>query len=100
LTSSSQVAEYFLVQAGLSVLVLEKDRLSRYKACGGAIPRHTLEDFPFAYDEVVRAAPTAVRITFPGLPALDAALPGEPVVMVMRSEFDGFLMHARVPRCF
>ena len=83
---------YFLVQAGLSVLVLEKDRLPRYKACGGAIPRRTLERFPFAFDEVVRAAPTAVRISFPGLPALDAALPGEPVVMVVRSEFDGFLL--------
>jgi geranylgeranyl reductase family protein len=83
---------YFLVQAGLSVLVLEKDRLPRYKACGGAIPRPTLERFPFAFDEVVRAAPTAARITFPGLPGLDVALPGEPVVMVMRSEFDGFLL--------
>jgi hypothetical protein len=33
-----------------------------------------------------------VGITFPGLPPLDAALPGQPAVMVMRSEFDGFLL--------
>ncbi len=76
----------------MKVLVVEKERLPRYKACGGAIPRPTLERFPFAFDEVVRAAPAEARFEFPGLPAVDAALPDQPVVMVMRSEFDSFLL--------
>ena len=85
-------AAYFLTRAGLRVLVVEKAHLPRYKACGGAIPRATLERFPFAFDSVIRAAPTAVRFAFPELPPVDLPLPDRPVVMVMRSEFDAFLL--------
>ncbi len=85
-------AAYHLVRAGLRVLVLEKARLPRYKACGGAIPRPALERFPFCFEGVIQAAPTAVRLTFPGLPAVDMPLPDRPVVMVARSRFDAFLL--------
>jgi geranylgeranyl reductase family protein len=85
-------AAYYLAQAGLQVLVVEKTRLPRYKACGGAIPRPTLERFPFDFTNVIQAAPTDVRMRFPALPPVDIALPDRPVVMVMRSEFDAFLL--------
>ncbi len=85
-------AAYHLVRAGLRVLVVEKARLPRYKACGGAIPRPALERFPFPFDSLVQAAPAAVRFTFPGLPAMDVPLPDRPVVMVTRSRFDAFLL--------
>ena len=74
------------------MLVVEKARLPRYKACGGAIPRATLERFPFAFDTVIRSAPTAVHLAFPGLAPVDLSLPDRPVVMVMRSEFDALLL--------
>lgn len=83
---------YHLTRAGLRVLVVEKARLPRYKACGGAIPRPALERFPFRFDSVIQAAPTAVRFTFPGLPAVEVPLPDRPVVMVTRSRFDAFLL--------
>jgi flavin-dependent dehydrogenase len=82
----------FLTQARLRVLVLEKASLPRYKACGGAIPRPILERFPFHVGALVRAEPTQVRFTYPGLPAVDVPLPDKPVAMVMRSEFDAFLL--------
>ncbi len=85
-------AAYYLVQAGLRVLVVEKVRLPRYKACGGAIPRQTLARFPFDWTPVIEAAPASVRLTFPGFPAVDLPLPDEPVVMVMRSRFDAALL--------
>ncbi len=85
-------AAYYLVQAGLKVLVLEKAQLPRYKACGGAIPRPTLERLPLDFTSVIKAVPTNVRFTFPGLPPVEMGLPGRPVVMVMRSEFDAFLL--------
>jgi geranylgeranyl reductase family protein len=85
-------AAWFLTQAGLRVLVVEKARLPRYKPCGGAVPRPTLERFPFAFDRVIKSAPTAVRFTFPGRPELDVTLPDQPIVMVVRSEFDAFLL--------
>ena len=85
-------AAWYLTQAGLRVLVVEKARLPRYKPCGGAIPRPTLERFPFAFDSVIEAAPARVQFTFPGKPASEVALPDRPVVMVMRSDFDAFLL--------
>jgi geranylgeranyl reductase family protein len=83
---------YYLGQAGLRVLVVEKAELPRYKACGGAIPRPTLERFPFPFDGVIRAAPNKFRLAFAGMPPVDVPLPDQPVVMVMRSEFDAFLL--------
>jgi geranylgeranyl reductase family protein len=85
-------AACYLTQAGLGVLVVEKALLPRYKACGGAIPRPTLERLPYNFDSIIQAAPAEVRIAFPGLPPLDLPLPDRPVVMVMRSEFDAFLL--------
>jgi geranylgeranyl reductase family protein len=74
------------------VLVVEKARLPRYKACGGAIPRPTLDRFPFDFDEAIEAAPARVRLTFPDRPPVDVPLPERPVVMVMRGTFDAFLL--------
>ena len=85
-------AAYYLTQAGLSVLVLEKARLPRYKACGGAIPAPTLERFPFEFGSVIRAAPAQLRFTVPGLPPVDRSMPDRPVVMVMRSQLDTLLL--------
>ena len=85
-------AAWFLTRAGLRVLVVEKARLPRYKPCGGAVPRPTLDRFPFAFDSVIRSAPTDVRFTFPRQPELDITLSGQPIVMVMRSEFDAFML--------
>jgi geranylgeranyl reductase family protein len=86
------VAAYYLVQAGLRVLVVEKERLPRYKPCGGAIPRPALDHFALDFTSVIQATPSRVRFTFRGLPAVDMPLPDQPVVMVRRSEFDAFLL--------
>jgi geranylgeranyl reductase family protein len=83
---------WFLTEAGFRVLVVEKARLPRYKPCGGAVPRPTLDRFPFSFDDVIRSAPTDVRFTFPRQPELDIILPDRPIAMVMRSEFDALLL--------
>ena len=83
---------YYLGDAGLRVLVVDKAHLPRYKACGGAIPRPTLERFPFPFEDVIQAAPSEVRITYPGLLAVNAPLPERTVAMVLRSEFDAYLL--------
>ncbi len=85
-------AAYHLKKAGLSLLVVEKAHLPRYKACGGAVPGPTLERFPFDFDRVIRAAPAQIRFTFPSLPPVDRFMPDRPVAMVMRSQFDAFLL--------
>jgi geranylgeranyl reductase family protein len=85
-------AAYYLTRAGLKVLVIEKEPLPRYKPCGGAIPRPTLESFPFAFDDLARAVPAKVRFAFPGLAPSEIPLPDRPVVIVRRSEFNAFLL--------
>ncbi len=85
-------AAYFLTQAGLQVLVTEKASLPRYKACGGAIPWPTLKRFPFRFDDLVRAEPTEVLLSYPGFTSVKIPLPEKPVAMVMRSEFDAYLL--------
>jgi geranylgeranyl reductase family protein len=85
-------AAYYLGQAGLRVLVVDKARLPRYKACGGAIPQPTLARFPFRFDSVIEAMPTSVRFCAPGQPDVDLLLPDRPMAMFMRSQFDDFLL--------
>jgi geranylgeranyl reductase family protein len=85
-------AAYYLRQAGLKTLVVEKAHLPRYKACGGAIPRAALECFPFAFDGVIEAEPTEAQFFFGRLAPVAFPLPQRPVVMVMRQRFDAFLL--------
>jgi geranylgeranyl reductase family protein len=85
-------AAYYLTRAGLKTLVVDKARLPRYKACGGAIPRTALDRFPFATEGVIRAEPDAVQFTYPDRLPVNMALPARPVAMVMRQEFDAFLL--------
>ncbi len=85
-------AAYHLCRAGLRTLVVEKARLPRYKACGGAIPRTALERFPFAFDGIVEAEPTEALFLFDRQAPVVFALPQRPVVMVMRERFDAFLL--------
>ena len=85
-------AAYYLTRAGLRVLVVEKARLPRYKACGGAVPRTTLARFTFDFTNLIAAAPTGVRFAFPDLPDVDLPLPDRPIVNIKRSAFDAFLL--------
>ncbi len=39
-------AAFWLGEAGKRALVLEKERLPRYKPCGGGVPRAVLTSFP------------------------------------------------------
>jgi geranylgeranyl reductase family protein len=85
-------AAYYLNRAGLRALVVEKARLPRYKACGGAIPRPVLARFPLDFSDVIRAAPSVARFMQHGQLPADVDLSGRPVAMVVRSEFDAFLL--------
>ncbi len=84
-------AAYFLGEAGLRVLVLEKETLPRYKACGGAISVQLLEEFPFSFDPVIEARIKEISYAYQG-ENLTFPLPHRPILMVMRAEFDQFLL--------
>jgi geranylgeranyl reductase family protein len=84
-------AAYFLGRAGRRVLVLEKERLPRYKPCGGGISAVLLEQFPFSFEPVFESRPAEVVYSLRG-EAVSVPLAGRPLRMVMRDSFDSFLL--------
>lgn len=88
-------AAYFLGQAGSRVLVLEKELLPRYKACGGGISAHMLEQFPFSFEPVIESKVKSISYAL-GENVVTIPLTDQSVRMVMRNEFDSYLLkHAK-----
>ncbi len=90
-------AAYWLGEAGKRVLVLDKERLPRYKPCGGGMARSVLEHFPFDLSPAVEREIGRVSFRFRDGREVTAGLPGQrPIVMVMRDRFDYLILqHAR-----
>lgn len=84
-------AAYFLGEAGLRVLVLEKKTLPRYKACGGGVSMRTLQQFPFPFDPVIETRVSTISYAF-GKEAITMRLPNQSVAMVMRDRFDAHIL--------
>ncbi len=84
-------AAYFLGEANLNVLVLEKEKLPRYKTCGGALPANIFELFPFSFDPVIESHVEAVSFAFKER-MVTIPTPASPVRMVMRKDFDAYLL--------
>lgn len=88
-------AAYFLGEAGLRVLVLEKETLARYKACGGGLSAHMLKQFPFSFDPVIESRINAISYAL-GEHTITVPLPDGSVCVVMRDRFDAHILaHAR-----
>lgn len=89
-------AAYFLGEAGRRVLVLEKEALPRYKACGGGLSAHMLEKiFPFSFESVVETRVKTVVYAFGGR-TITIPTPDHAVRTVMRDKFDAHLLaHVR-----
>jgi geranylgeranyl reductase family protein len=90
-------AAYWLGEAGKHVLVLDKECLPRYKACGGGMSRSVLEHFPFDLSPVVEREVGQVRFRFRDGRQVTAGLPEQrSIVMVMRDRFDYLILqHVR-----
>ena len=85
-------AAYYLGEAGCRVLVLERERLPRYKPCGGAVPGSVFHYFPFPLDEAIEARVARVRYSYRGQEEITVPLPNEAVAMVMRDKFDALVL--------
>nr|MDJ0991059.1 FAD-dependent oxidoreductase [Desulfobacterales bacterium] len=57
---------YELAAAGRDVLLVEKKRLPRYKACGGGLTPRALRLLPFSIQSVVEDAATTARLRVNG----------------------------------
>ncbi|MGA2819314.1 MAG: geranylgeranyl reductase family protein [Anaerolineales bacterium] len=88
-------AAYELGEAGKRVVVLERDHLPRYKACGGGLSQGLLRQFPFPFDPVVESSVRSITYSFRSRSVRFELPPGQ-IRMVMRDKFDAYLLdHAR-----
>ncbi len=85
-------AAYFLHQAGKRVLVLEKERLPRYKTCGGGLSvRFLRKQFPFSFDPVIKTPISSISYINHNMESTIPLSPGA-IGVVMRDELDGYLL--------
>ncbi len=81
-------AAYFLGRAGKRVLLLDKEKLPRYKACGGGVSASLLKEvFPFSFDSVVETTVRSVSYVFQNR-TVTVPLKNNTVLTVMRDKFD------------
>ncbi|MCP9450509.1 MAG: geranylgeranyl reductase family protein [Nitrospira sp.] len=88
-------AAWKLAQAGMTVAVLEKASLPRYKVCGGGLVGRTMRSLPIDVHHVVEQECYRARLDFVSSGLSFVTQRTIPVVsMVMRSEFDRALLSA------
>ncbi len=83
-----------LAKSGLKVAVLEKEKMPRPKACGGAISAATLERLQRWFSPTVASRAGKIRLCHNyAKPDIEAAL-DKPVILVDREHFDQELIQA------
>ncbi|MGH2607565.1 MAG: geranylgeranyl reductase family protein [Tepidiformaceae bacterium] len=81
-----------LAAAGARVLVADRARFPRYKACGGGIPLRTERLLPFPIDSVIEDSVSLLDVAWKGRMRFTRDS-GEPFAhMVMRDRFDALLL--------
>jgi geranylgeranyl reductase family protein len=90
---AGSTAAYFLTQAGKKVLVLEKEKLPRYKPCGGGLSLEFLKQtFPFSFDSVIEREIRSVIYEYNGGKQVRIACRPGVMAMVMRDRFDELIL--------
>ena len=89
---SGTILSYLLAQNGINVLLLEKDRLPRYKACGGGINLRTVQLIPFDITEIVENTIYGAMVSHKNGPPILRTYHKPLTYMVMRDKFDYFLV--------
>ena len=82
---------YELAKEGIGVLVLEKERLPRYKCCAGGVTSKTAKLLDFDISEVAEDAVCKVSFTFNLANSYLGQCPQPLIYTIMRDAFDYFL---------
>jgi flavin-dependent dehydrogenase len=70
------------------MLVIEKEKLARYKPCGGGVSRAALKLFPFSFGPVIECEVTSARFSWRGQREFSVPVPEHAVAMMMRDRLD------------
>ncbi len=84
-------AAFYLGRQGLRVLVVEKEKLPRYKTCAGGVPGTVLQSFPFALGHVLEQEVHKATFVLQSRQVTQPVPPGS-MYMVMRDKFDHALL--------
>ncbi len=85
------ITGYYLARAGFHVLILEAERLPRYKPCAGAVAARTLDILDFDISSVLERAIYSVYFTYK-FERGHLFTAGSPLAyMIMRDKFDSLL---------
>jgi geranylgeranyl reductase family protein len=85
------VAARILAERGMRVLALEKERIPRYKPCGGVLSARVLNLLDVDLKTVIKASIYGGTFTFCGAEHFSARYHKPVAYMVMRPQFDQFL---------
>ena len=83
---------YELSRQGVDVLILEKERLPRYKACAGGITVKTAKVLGFDFSSVTRDTVRGAKVAYGDGRSFTKSYPKPLIHMVMRDEFDQLLV--------
>jgi geranylgeranyl reductase family protein len=86
------IAAYRLAHHSLKVALLEKEKLPRYKACGGVVAPHAAKLLDFPIDAMVERRTTKMQITVKFKSPFVSEAPRPFANMVMRDKFDHYLL--------
>ncbi|REG82551.1 geranylgeranyl reductase family protein [Algoriphagus antarcticus] len=90
---SGAMAAYYLAKKGVSTVIIEKETLPRYKTCGGGLVYRGRRKLPFDISSVVECEFYQIKLYLEGEQRVLNAERDVPVIsMVMRDEFDSFLI--------
>jgi len=89
---------YHLARKSIKVLIIEKKRQPRYKACGGGLTRRAVESLPFDISSVVEQQTHTAHMLFQNKPLFTATFDEPVITMVMRDRFDSFIVEKAVSR--
>ena len=87
---------YHLAKAGLTVYLCEKEKLPRYKSCGGGVTIKASKQVPFDLSSVIDFPAAGGKVRFRGVPKMKIKTKEPFASLVMRDRFDYFLTQQAV----
>src|SRR5258708_4290683 len=85
-------AAYMLAKQGLNVLVLEKQKMPRYKTCGGGVNIRAARYIPFSIEPIVEKVIYKYRFTYRGEKPFEKASNEPLTYLTQRMRLDQFLL--------
>lgn len=96
---AGSAAAYKLSESGLKVLVLEKEKLPRYKTCGGGVVLRAANLLPFSFEPVIQSTITTAEVYDQENKIKFRIERKAPLIfMTMRADFDYFLINKAIEK--